>query len=139
MTNPKELPPLSAAQLEMMNLVWEHREISVGEIWEILSRQREIARNTVQTTMTRLEEKGWLEHRKIGRTFLYRAVHAKKETQRNLVDQLVDAAFDGSAEGLVLALLEGRGLTEDEESKIRARIKESESNRHQEEKSEKQA
>ena len=64
MPHPNRLPPLSDAQLEIMNVVWQLGEVSAGDVWNVLSERRSIARNTVQTVMTRLNEKGWLKHRK---------------------------------------------------------------------------
>ena len=119
MPNANRLPPLSEAQLEIMNVVWDRGEVSVGEVWAVLSEQRSVARNTVQTVMTRLGEKGWLKHRKQGRAFLFRASVARDSTLRVLVDRLVETAFSGSAEGLVLAMLEGRGLSDEEAVRIR--------------------
>jgi len=120
--HPKRLPPLSDAQLEIMNAVWDLEEASVGDVWKVLSEHRPIARNTVQTVMTRLDEKGWLKHRKRGRAFLFKASVARDSTLRVLVDRLVETAFSGSAEGLVLAMLEGRGLSDEEAARIRKLI-----------------
>ena len=120
---------LSEAQLEIMGVVWDREEVSVSEIWEVLGARRPLARNTVQTMVTRLEEKGWIRHRTLGKTFLYSAVVSREETLGSMVDQLVETAFDGSAEGLVLALLEGRGLSPGEAKRIRALIDEADKRR----------
>jgi predicted transcriptional regulator len=48
-------------------------EVSVTEIWEVLSARRPLARNTVQTMITRLEENCWIRHRTLGKTYLYSA------------------------------------------------------------------
>ena len=120
---------LSDAQLQIMNVVWDRGEVSVSEIWETLGARRPLARNTVQTMVTRLEEKGWIRHRTLGKTYLYAAVVSREKTLGSMVERLVDAAFEGSAEGLVLALLQGRGLSEEEAKRIRAMIGEAEKKR----------
>jgi len=119
-------PALSEAQLEIMNVVWDQGETTVAEVWNVLSAGRSVARNTVQTLMTRLEEKGWLRHRAEGQTFYYRAAHARQATVGRLVQRLVDTAFAGSRSGLMLALLEGRGITADEAQRIREMIDQAE-------------
>ena len=58
--------PLSGAQLEIMQVVWDGDGVIVADVWKRLSANRPIARNTVQTMMTRLEKKGWLRHREAG-------------------------------------------------------------------------
>ena len=66
-------PPLSEGQIEIMNVIWDKGSATVAEVREALSERRAIARNTIQTMMTRLEEKGWLSHDREGKTFRYRA------------------------------------------------------------------
>ena len=122
MPHPNRLPPLSDAQLEIMNVVWDRGEASVADVWEVLSARRPLARNTVQTMMTRLNEKGWLKYRQRGPAFLFKASVARDSTRRALVDRFVDTVFSGSAEGLVLAMLEGRGLSDEEAARIRKLI-----------------
>ncbi len=126
MAKAKPPPPLSEGQLEIMNVVWERGEATVAEVWSALAAQRRVARNTVQTTMTRLEEKGWLRHRAEGQTFHYRAAVPQQATLGQVVRRLVDTAFAGSAEGLVLALLQSRGISQEEAQRIQALIERAE-------------
>src|SRR5579871_5387666 len=123
------LPPLSEAQTEIMNVVWEQGEVTLGQVWSALSAQREIARNTVQTQLTRLVEKGWLRHRTVGKAFYYRSAVAREDARSRVVQRLVDAVFGGSAEGLVMTLLDGRRLTREEADRIRALIERAEEDR----------
>jgi predicted transcriptional regulator len=121
-----ELPPLSEGQLEILNIVWDQGKATVGEIWKVLAKRRPVSRNTVSTMVTRLEEKGWLRHRVIGGTFLYSATHAREKILPRLVHRLVDAAFQGSAEGLVLTLLEGGRLSAEEVERIKTMLEKAE-------------
>jgi predicted transcriptional regulator len=121
-----ELPPLSEAQLEIINIVWDQGKVTVGKIWMALAKRRSVSRNTVSTMVTRLEEKGWLHHRVIGGTFLYSATYPREKVLPGLVHRLVDAAFQGSAEGLVLMLLEGGRLSAEEVERIKAMLEKAE-------------
>ena len=58
--------PLTAAQREIMEIVWARGEVTVAGVREALSAKRDVARNTVQTMMVRLEDRGWLTHREAG-------------------------------------------------------------------------
>ncbi len=122
-TNP---PPLSAAQREIMEIVWERGEVTVSQVREAVARRRKLARNTVQTMLVRLEAKGWLKHRVSGRSFVYFANLPRKATLGKTVGQMVDRFFAGSPEEMVTALLEYRGLSKEEANRIRAMIDESE-------------
>jgi BlaI family penicillinase repressor len=114
--------PLSTAQLEIMSVVWERGETTVGEVWKELAVRRKVARNTVLTLMTRLEQKGWLRLRGDGNTNLYRAAASREDTIGGMLGQLVDTAFGGSVEGLVLTLISSRGVSKDEAARIRTMI-----------------
>jgi BlaI family penicillinase repressor len=113
---------LTPAQLEIMNLFWEQGELGVAQVWKLLSARRKVARNTVQTMLTRLVERGWLLARPEGKAFCFRASRPRKSTLRRMVSQLLDTAFDGSASGMVMALLEARRLSHDEAQRIRTLI-----------------
>ena len=92
------LPPLSEAQMEIMNVVWERGEATVADVWKALAARRRVARSTVLTMITRLEEKGWLCCDEAGHAFRYRAAVPREATLGEMVRRLVDTAFAGSAE-----------------------------------------
>ena len=120
------LPPLSDAQMEIMRVVWDRGEATVADVWKALAGRRRVARSTVLTMLTRLEEKGWLCCDEEGHAFRYRAAVPREVTLGTVVRRLVDTAFGGSAEGLFLALLHGRGISKDEASKIKRMIERAE-------------
>ncbi|MBV9850032.1 MAG: BlaI/MecI/CopY family transcriptional regulator [Armatimonadetes bacterium] len=124
----KELAPLSEVQMEIMNAVWDGGEVTLGDIWRALPPRRRVARNTVQTLLTRLVDKGWLRTRAEGKIFHYRAAYPREATLRQMARRFVETAFRGSTEGLVLALLEDQPLAQDEAERIRAMIEKAERN-----------
>ncbi|WP_406697875.1 BlaI/MecI/CopY family transcriptional regulator [Singulisphaera sp. Ch08] len=122
MVEPEPLPPLSEAQMEIMNVVWDQGEVTVADVWKALAARRKLARNTVLTMLTRLEEKGWLCRDEEGHAFRYRAAVPREATLGTMIRRLVDTAFGGSAEGLIMALLHGRGVSKEEARRIRTMI-----------------
>ena len=115
----KNKTPLSRAQLEVMEVIWDLGEACVADVTTALNKQRPIARNTVRTLMQRTEEKGWLKHRVEGRSFLYSAIVPREESLGHRVMDMVDKACGGNPEKLMMALMDYRGLTEDESTRIR--------------------
>jgi len=113
---------LTPAQLEIMNLFWEHGELGVAQVRQMLSSRRAIARNTVQTMLKRLADKGWLHARAQGNAFYFRAARPRKSTLRGMLGQLLDSAFGGSPSGLVMALMESRRISPAEARRIRELI-----------------
>jgi len=119
---PQAETSLTPAQLEIMNLFWQHGELGVAQVREMLSTRRAIARNTVQTMLKRLADKGWLHARAQGNAFYFRAARPRKSTLKGMLGQLLDSAFGGSASGLVMALMESRRISPAEARRIRELI-----------------
>jgi predicted transcriptional regulator len=115
----QELPELTPAQGEIMEIIWERGELSASEVRRVLSKSRAVARNTVRTLLERMEEKGWITHREQGRTFVYAASQPRQATIGQKVREVVETVCGGSAEALVTALLDYRGLNVGELERIR--------------------
>ena len=120
----KNKTSLSRAEREIMELIWDKTEAGVLEITEALNKQRPVARNTVRTLMERMEEKGWLTHRVEGRSFVYAATVAREESLGQRVLDMVDKACGGNPEKLMMALLQYRGLSDEESKRIRTMLDE---------------
>ena len=118
---------LSAAEREVMEVVWDHGEVTAKQARDAMP--RELARNTVRTLLERMEEKGWVMHREVGRTYMYRAARPRKESIGRKVREIVDSVCGGSPEALVAALLDYRGLRPGELQRIRRMLKEASSGR----------
>jgi len=119
-SEPPVLP--SDAQVEVLNIIWDRGEATVSEVWQAFSAQRPVARNTVLTLVARLEEKGWLRRHEEGNVLHYSAAVSKQTALRQIARRLVDTAFGGSTEGLIMTLLGGGELSEVEAQRIRAML-----------------
>ena len=112
------LPP---AQHEIMDVVWEADPpgVSVTEIWEAVSANREVTRTTVLNQVDRLEKRHWLRRKKIGSGFRYFATKGRDATARDLAGEFVDDFFGGSASDLMMSLVGSSRLHADEIAKLR--------------------
>jgi predicted transcriptional regulator len=108
--------------MEIMSIVWNRGEATVADVWKALGSRRKVARSTVLTMLARLQEKGWLCCDEEGHAFRYRATVPREATLGQMVRRLVDTAFGGSAESLVMALLHGRGVSKQEARRIKKMI-----------------
>lgn len=122
MKRASELPALSESQLEVMHAIWDKGEVTLADVWSELNARRPLAKNTVQTLLTRMVEKGWLTYRSEGNTFIYRATRERNAAHRQILDRVIDVAFRGSTEGLLLSLLEDQKLTPEQARRLRALI-----------------
>lgn len=113
---------LSTAEREVMQVVWERGEVTAKEAREALP--RELARNTVRTLLERMEQKGWVTHRVVGRTYVYRPARPREESIGRKIREVVETVCDGSPERMVAALLNYRGLRPGELERIRQMLEE---------------
>ena len=114
-----DLPDLSPAQREIMEIVWQRGEVTASQVQRALAPTRKVARNTVRTLLERMEDKGWLAHRVEGRTFFYTAARPRHDTVGQKIREIVETVCGGSPETLITALLDYRGLRSDELKRIR--------------------
>ena len=123
-TSIKDKPPLSRAQHEIMEIIWDSGEVGVLEVTRFINLQRPVARNTVRTLIERMQQKGWLTYRVEGRSYLYSATVPREESLGQRVLEMVDKACGGNPEKLMLALLQYRGLSDEESTRIRQMLDE---------------
>jgi len=95
---PREIPP--PLELECLKALWGLGEGTVRDVREILVGNRNLAYTTVMTVLDRLEKRGGVSRRKMGRSFLYVPKVSQDAIRRYAVKELVDTFFGGSQEAL---------------------------------------
>ena len=95
---------LAPLELECLSVLWPMGEASVRDIHRALAASRPRAYTTVMTIMDRLEQKGIVARRKVGRAFLYEAMLTADEARLKAVQKIVEGFFDGSPEALAAHL-----------------------------------
>lgn len=115
--------PLTAAELEMMNVIWRIGPCSVAQVVEALLPKRELAYTSVSTIVRILEQKGYVNSRKEGRGHLYEAAVSKERYQATSLKQLVSNVFDGTPSLVVQRLLDSEKLSEADLAQIRALLR----------------
>jgi BlaI family transcriptional regulator, penicillinase repressor len=113
---------LTDQELEIMKVVWERQTATVRDVYEALLERRKVAYTTVMTMMKILENKGYLLRKQVDRAYLYRPAQPKNRVIRAMVRDFVNRVFNGSAEPLLVHLIEDRRLTPDELDEIRRLI-----------------
>ena len=102
-----------------MRVLWARGESTNLEIVEGIVDPR-LARNTVMTTLGVLERKGYVDHRSDGRTFVYRAIVPEDTVRGKVIESVLTRFFDGSAEELVVKLLDADYISPSERRRIQA-------------------
>lgn len=97
-----------------MNILWQLETAFVKEIIEKWPESEKPAYNTVSTTVRILEDKDFVSHKAFGRTHQYFPVVTKSAYQRMHIKNVLENVFAGSASSLVSALVDNKGLSENE-------------------------
>jgi BlaI family penicillinase repressor len=100
---------ITPLELEIMHVLWETGPANVQTVQREL--KRELAYTTVQTMLTVLHRKGKVKRTLKDKAYIYRPALSQSKVTGHAVGELIDRWFGGSAEGLVMSLLEARHLT----------------------------
>lgn len=123
----KIVPPRpTKAELAILNVLWEKGPSSVRAVFEVLAETQAIGYTTVLKLMQIMTKKGLVRRDERQKTHIYEAAIPEEKTQRQLVRDLLDRAFGGSAERLVMHALEEKNVTSDELARIRKMLDEME-------------
>ena len=119
----------TAAELEILNVLWAKEPLTVREIHEQLAEKKDVGYTTILKIMQNMTAKKLLKRTLIGRSHAYSTVYKKEDTQSTLLNRFVDNAFGGSASSLVMQLLGNRKTSEKELNEIKEIIKQLEQNK----------
>lgn len=97
----KELHQLTDLQLTIMDVIWRRREATVVDVHDAIAERTGLARKTVGTLISRLEQQGLLAHREDGREYVYRAMVSRNEVGRATVQNVVARLFGGDVPAFV--------------------------------------
>jgi predicted transcriptional regulator len=103
---------LTDLELEIMKIVWRLEQATVRDVYEELNKRRKIAYTTVMTMMRILEQKKHLKKSQRDRAYVYQPSRPKKEVVQKMVREFVTRVFNGSAEPLLVHLVEDSYLSE---------------------------
>jgi predicted transcriptional regulator len=119
---------LTPLELEIMNVLWETGPAAVQAVQAKL-KGRELAYTTVQTMLNVLHRKGRVKRQLKDRAYLYRPVLSRQKAVTQAVGDMLDRFFGGSADNLVLSLVETRHLTPEKLARIQKMVAENKEDR----------
>ncbi|MEM7084272.1 MAG: BlaI/MecI/CopY family transcriptional regulator [Pseudomonadota bacterium] len=124
----KSSKTLTEGELRIMEVLWELQSASVRDVVDRLSEREPVAYNTVQTMMGILENKGYLDHHKEGRAFVYAPLVDRKTARTTALRQLMRRFFDGSPQALVQNLIQDENVDSMEIDRLRQLLEEDKRN-----------
>ena len=108
---------LTEREAQIMDVVWRLGEATAEQVREALPGRPHDS--TVRTLMRVLESKGYLSHESRGKAYVYRATVGRQKAQRLALKSVLARFFAGSAEDLVLRLIEDEHLSPSQLEELR--------------------
>ncbi len=115
---PKPLP--TDAELAILTVLWRRGPSTVRDVFESLRDDAGTGYTTVLKLLQIMMAKGLVKRDESQRSHVYRAAASEEQTQKRLVGDLLDRAFGGSAQALVMRALSVKPASDDELAAIRA-------------------
>ncbi len=113
---------ITERQFEVLTLLWEHGPLTVRELLDRLDRDHPLPYTTVLGLLQNMERAGLATHDLENQTHRYRAVLSREEATGTLLTDFVARFFRGSAERLVLGLVDAEQLSTDDLRQIEAQL-----------------
>ena len=117
---------LAELQLAIMQVLWERKEATVGEVRDALESVRSLAYTTVGTMLTKMEDKDLVDHYSDGRVNIYRPLVQQEQVRGSMVADLADRLFQGDITQMMCHLLDGENLTRNDLAELKKRIRQKE-------------
>ncbi|HOB76575.1 MAG TPA: BlaI/MecI/CopY family transcriptional regulator [Phycisphaerae bacterium] len=114
-----KLPRPTDAELAILRVLWKRGPSTVRQVHDELSQRQRVGYTTVLKLLQIMMEKGLVTRDESARTHVYNARLAEDQTQRQLVHDLLDRAFAGSARKLIMQALAIKKASPEELTAIR--------------------
>jgi BlaI family transcriptional regulator, penicillinase repressor len=123
----KKRPSLSPLESHVLRIVAAHQAATADDVRRLLAPDRVLKDSTVRTLLRRLERKGYVRHSVQGRVYSYSPSVSFKEVSAGAIRSVLDRFFEGSAEDLIVGMVDDRLLTAEKLKRLAEQIAEAES------------
>jgi BlaI family transcriptional regulator, penicillinase repressor len=126
MTNTIKIRPKNLGDVEqaVMDYIWSHGPVTAEACREALASTRPMKESTIRTVLRRLEQKAYVTHEINGRTYVYRAAEGRQNVAVRAVKNIIDRFCGGSAEQLVIGMVDNAVLDRKQLERLARKIAE---------------
>jgi len=111
-------------ELTILRILWDRGPSTVREVNEVMTKDRDTGYTTTLKLMQIMAEKRILIRDESQRQHVYKVAITEEKTQKQLVGDLLERAFSGSAEKLVMRALSAKKVSAKELERIREMLDE---------------
>jgi predicted transcriptional regulator len=116
------MPPVTRptdAELAILRVLWDRGPSTVRQVFSVLAAEKDLGYTTVLKMLQIMNEKGLVQRDVTDRVHTFSTTQSQTQTQRNMLDDLLDKAFGGSSTSLVMQALATRKASRKELAEIR--------------------
>jgi predicted transcriptional regulator len=117
--NQEPLQKPTASELKILRVLWERGPSTVRDVHEALREKKDLGYTTVLKLLQIMTAKGTVRRNEEQRAHVYEACRPATETKRQLVGDVLQRVFEGSASELMIHALEGRRTSKKELEQLR--------------------
>ncbi len=122
-------PKPTAAELEILHVLWESGPSTVRQVHDAVTAKRPVGYTTVLKLLQIMTAKGMVRRNEDQRAHVYEACRPAEQTKRELAGDLLRRVFGGSARELMLHALTGKRASPGEIKELRRLLDEFERGR----------
>lgn len=111
-------------ELAILRILWDNGPSTVRQVNEAMNKDEDTGYTTTLKLMQIMTEKGLLVRDESDRQHIYKPAFSEEKTQKQLVGDLLERAFSGSAEKLVMRALSAKKVSAKELTRIRKLLNE---------------
>jgi BlaI family penicillinase repressor len=115
-------PRLTAPQLAVLRVLWDRSEATVAEMQRALHADRPLAATTIATLLSRLEKRGIVAYRTVGRQYVYRALLSEQDARQHALVEVTKGLFEGDIATMVSQLLSSHELRRGDLARVKALV-----------------
>ncbi len=110
-------------ELQALKLLWQRGEATVRDVWrELSAAEPELAYTTVLSLMQVMEQKGLVEHRAEGKTYIFVPRVDRQKTFQQLAKGFLDKVFDGAVDEYLVHALDSQPASGEELDRLEKMI-----------------
>ena len=121
---PRKRPPLSKGETVVAAALWRLKNASLGELHAEVAKTETMEYATVQSYIRRLEAKGYVKSKRVGRNNVYSSKIKPEKVIGQTLDEMMKQFFDGQTVSLFRHLISERGVSDDELAELRKMVDE---------------
>jgi predicted transcriptional regulator len=116
----REAAALTELQLAVLGVLWDLDEATTQDVWQRVGLDRGLALTTVATILSRLERRGILTYRRVGRQHVHRALVTRAQVRTSKIRELTEVLFDGDPVKLLGHVVESGEIGPEGARRLRA-------------------